>query len=289
MRGVESRVLVILFEKCIMTSLLNNSESWTLCKTEEEQIYKIGIKTINLPTTTPSAAIIHSFGILYMTQAVDMRRFMYLHKVLNREDQHWTKVMLDHLNILQIGWAKNVNEELIQYQLETDWNKIKLKSKREWKRTVEEAVDKINKEKILMNCTTETPQGTKVNTKTQHTHNKITTVDVYRREPLKEIIQGNRQRTKTLILARHGMLECGTNFKGTLVEICQDCNVTDNEYHRLNECTKWEHLNQVNNPEKIVFANIYSDNTEILNSIIEGIDDVWEFRYANGRMKKPLL
>ena len=37
MRGVESKVLLILFQKCIETSLLNNSESWTLSKTEEQQ------------------------------------------------------------------------------------------------------------------------------------------------------------------------------------------------------------------------------------------------------------
>ena len=173
MRGVESQVLLILFEKCIMTSFLNNCESWTLSKVEEEQIDRIGVKSMkrlfNLPTTTPSAAVVHSLGILYMTQAVDMKRFMYLHKVLNRNDEHWTKAMLLHLNTVQTGWAKSINEKLAQYQLETDWERIRLKSKREWKRNVDEAVDKANKEKIVKNCTTETPQGTKINTKTKYT------------------------------------------------------------------------------------------------------------------------
>ena len=295
MRGVESKVLLILFQKCIETSLINNSESWTLSKTEEQQLDKIGIKAMkrlfNLPTTTPSAAIIHSFGILYMTQSVDTKRFMYLHKVLNREDeQHWTKIMLNHLNSLQMGWARSLNDKLAQYQLETDWGKIRLKSKMEWKRDVEKAVDKVNKEKIMSNCTSETPQGTKINTKTKYTHHQITNNEgEYKREPLKEVIQGDRQRSKTLILARHGMLECGANFKGTMLEKCRECNVTDNEYHRLNECTKWKDLNQADSPEKFVFENIYSNDADILKLIIGAIENVWEFRYANGRMKKSLL
>ena len=82
------------------------------------------------------------------------------------------------------------------------------------------------------------------------------------------------------------MLECGTNFKGTMVDKCRDCNVTDNEYHRLNECTKWVHLNRANNPVKVVFDNIYSSNDDVLNVNIDEINNVWEFRYANGRMKR---
>ena len=40
---------------------------------------------------------------------------------------------------------------------------------------------------------------------------------------LKKINDNKRkQATKTLILARHGRLECGTNFKGTLSKICKN-------------------------------------------------------------------
>ena len=65
--------------------------------------------------------------------------------------------------------------------------------------------------------------------------------------------------------------------------------MTDNEYHRLNECTKWKDLNQADSPEKFVFENIYSNDADILKLIIGAIENVWEFRYANGRMKKSLL
>ena len=83
MRGIEKNVILVLFETSIIPSFTNNCESWTLTKTEEDQIDKIGLRTIkrlfNLPTTTPSTAIIYSLGLLYMTQLINKKRFMYLH------------------------------------------------------------------------------------------------------------------------------------------------------------------------------------------------------------------
>ena len=72
MRGIETKVLLTLYETSVIPSLLNNCESWTLTKADETQIDKIGIQMLkrlfNLPTTTPSTSIIYSLGLLYMTQ-----------------------------------------------------------------------------------------------------------------------------------------------------------------------------------------------------------------------------
>ena len=89
MRGVEARVLLILYEKSIIPSLINNCESWTLSPSEEEQVDKIGIRALkrlfSLPTTTPNAALIHSLGQLYVTQEIDKKRLMFLRKVLSEK------------------------------------------------------------------------------------------------------------------------------------------------------------------------------------------------------------
>ena len=50
--------------------------------------------------------------------------------------------MMNHLENLNIGWAKNVQEKLMKYELETNWEVIGRKSKAEWKKEVEGAVDK---------------------------------------------------------------------------------------------------------------------------------------------------
>ena len=82
------------------------------------------------------------------------------------------------------------------------------------------------------------------------------------------------------------MLECGANFKGTMSEVCSVCAVIDNESHRINDCTVLSEVNQANCPEKYSFRDIYSSNSNTLNCIIDAIENIWEIRYANGRMKK---
>ena len=69
-------------------------------------------------------------------------------------------------------------------------------------------------------------------------------------------------------------------------ETCHTCNVIDNENHRLNDCRVYSDTNRVNHPTKFDFGDIYNDNDNILNPVFTHVDNVWEFRYANGCMKK---
>ena len=284
-----SNVILTLYEKSIIPTLIHNCESWTLNKTEETQIDKIAIKALkrlfSLPTTTPSAAILHNFGLLFATQVVNKMQFMYLHKILNRNIDHWTQKILLHLDTLNLGWAKNIRTNLIEYQLEYDWSDIKQKTKGEWKKIVSEAVDKYNKTKLLKHCTTTTNNTTRINTKTKGIHNELQLPE-YIRQPKREIANGSKQRAKTLILARHGMLECGTNYKGSIPEICRHCKKRDDENHRLNECSVLNSTNWANSDQKIDYNDIYSDNDAKLTSLIGKLEKIWEFQYANGRMKR---
>ena len=290
MRGVEARVLLILYERSIIPSLINNCESWTLTISEEDQLDRVGIRALKrlfcLPTTTPNSSIIYSLGQLYVTQEVDKKRFMFLHKVLSREASHWTNKMLLHLKNHDLGWAKNIQEKLTQYNIETDWIKIKSMTKNEWRKNVNDATEKFNMEKLLKSCISPTPHGDKIKTKTKHVHQQLTSTNTKERRPSKGVISGSKQRAKTLILSRYHMLECGSNFKGTMSQTCPTCKTTDNEQHRLKECSVYNDLNHLNNVTNCTFEDVYSDETEILNPILTHIEKVWEFRYANGRMKK---
>ena len=126
----------------------------------------------------------------------------------------------------------------------------------------------------------------KINTKTRKIHEQLTNSTTTDRHPVNEIIKGNKQRAKTIILARHGMLECGNNYKGTMSQICPSCRVTDDEDHRLNECVLFKDTNRVNKPLKSCFEHIYSNDDDTLNTLITDLENIWEFHYANGRMKK---
>ena len=127
MRRVETTVILTLYEKSILPTLIHNCVSWILNTTEETQIDKIGITALkrlfNLPTTTPSVAILHCLGLLFPTQEVHTKQFMYLHKILNRPRDHWTVKILTHLKTTNLGWAKSITEKLTNYQLETNWAK----------------------------------------------------------------------------------------------------------------------------------------------------------------------
>ena len=93
-------------------------------------------------------------------------------------------------------------------------------------------------------------------------------------------------RPKTTMIARFRMLECGTNYKGTHNHICTACNVIDDEEHRLNHCSLWRDTNCYDDDEKINFESIYSNDVNVLRSIIPKIESVWNTRTAHGTMNK---
>ena len=78
----------------------------------------------------------------------------------------------------------------------------------------------------------------------------------YKRQMMQPLDKFTKAETKLLIIARFGMLECGTNFKGTLPELCPLCNQTDNESHRLNFCERWHQTNLFASQEKVKFDPI---------------------------------
>ena len=85
-------------------------------------------------------------------------------------------------------------------------------TKNEWKTSVNEAVERLNMEKLLRNCISPDPHGEKI--KTKHIHQQLTsTTTTKERRPSEGMINGTKQRAKTIILSRYHMLECGTNLR----------------------------------------------------------------------------
>ena len=156
MKAIESKVILELYDSCVVPSFLYNAESWTLTTSDESELDKLGIRVLkrlfDLPEKTPSPAVIYSLGALFITQKIDTMKFMYLHKILKRNDEHWTKKMLFHLKAQKIGWAENICQKLKDYGLEEDWTKIKDLSKCNWKNSVNAAVFNMNKIKLTQSC-----------------------------------------------------------------------------------------------------------------------------------------
>ena len=285
---IETSVLLELHEKISIPILLSNSESWCLNKGDQSELETIEIQTLkslfDLPVHTPTAAVIYSFGTLYTKIRVDQKQIMYLHKVLNRNDNHWTKKTLVILNNMKIGWSENIRKILESYELPTDYGTIKNISRNEWKRTVTTAIEKMNKERLKSDCHKQENGVTKVKTKTATVLERITNQE-YTRKPQAELLQTTKHENKTLIISRYGMLECGRNYGGTIKKICEKCNVIDDENHRLNNCIKWRKTNLYDESDKIDFNLIYSNNIDELRSIILKIEKIWNTGNAHGTMR----
>ena len=86
------------------------------------------------------------------------------------------------------------------------------------------------------------------------------------------------------MIARFGMLECGSNFQGTLKTTCSECDQKDNEQHRLNYCKRYRNFNNCDNTKKVDFYLIYFDDIEVLRRIIPEIMKVWNVKTSFGTM-----
>ena len=261
--------------------------SQTLLKSEENDIEKAELQCLknlfDLPMKTPTPAIIFSLGTLYTSIRVDKKRLTYLHKVLNREPSHWTRKSLETLEKLNIGWYKGIRQTLTKYSLTEDFGQIQRMGEMEWKNIVKNAVEKMNKSKIIDDCHKRIDGALTEKTKTAHILTKLKNTE-YKRQPLAEITKLSKQDTKTLIIARNGMLECGKNFKGTMSELCINCNCLDDEEHRLNACQIYSQLNHRDNPNVVNFNLIFSDKIDTIKLIIARIETVWNLKRCHGSM-----
>ena len=211
---------------------------------------------------------------------------MYLFKILRRENDHWTKKMIYNLKSLDLGWSKNMTDKLQEYNLEQDWEKIKNLTKATWRSTVKTAVQNKNKQKLIDNCKEQGTNTDKIKTKTAYVYEKLMN-NTYTFEPLAELLSSNKIETKSIVLSRSGMLMCGKNYKATTPAICNECQESDSEDHRLNYCLKWQDTNFALSNDKVDFLDVFSDNKQVLTPIIQRIQKVWEVKLGNGSMKKP--
>ena len=284
---LETSLLLEMHDSINLSALLTNAESWNLNKGEKADLEQSEINAIqllfDLPTHTPTPSLIFSFGLLYTSQRIEQKQLLYLWKVLNRDQHHWTKIVLTEVISRNVGWGKAIHETLTTHNLPTHLETIKTHSKGEWTNLVKKAIEKRNTERLLQDCH---KKGDEVNvrkTKTASIVDKIKDPS-YQRTPLKEFLKCTKLETKTILLGRHGMLECGNNFKGTQSVKCTVCDMNDDEVHRLNYCAKFQTTNYHNSDTKIDFDQIFSDDIGTLRTIIPRISQVWNVRNANGTM-----
>ena len=190
-------------------------------------------------------------------------------------------MVFNHLNTLNIGWSKNINECLKQYDLPEDYTTIKAMTIRTWKKLVTQKVEIKNTKRLIDDCY-KTADGTLTpKTKTAHILEKIKDPN-YTRKAQNILLSCTKNETKSIIIARFGMLECGVNFKGTMSATCKTCKITDNENHRLNNCLTYRSDNV---PLSVKFDDIYSDDKSVVMKVLKRIELLWNTKTAHGTVR----
>ena len=101
-----------------------------------------------------------------------------------------------------------------KYRLPTSFDNIKTHSPTSWKNIVSLVIEEENLKRLQSECY-KTEDGIKVpKTKTHTIIDKISNEE-YKRSPEHELLHMTKHETKTVIIARYGMLECGKNYKWT--------------------------------------------------------------------------
>ena len=72
---------------------------------------------------------------------------------------------------------------------------------------------------------------------------------------------------------------------GTTQHRCKECEIVDDENHRLNECHNYKNINRALLDEKINFAMVFSENEKELVNISREIMKIWSLSYGINEMK----
>ena len=286
MKNLDTKTLIELHETISIPSLLNNCESWLLTKQDLIDLEKIEIwslkRILNLPPKTPTAAVRFETGTLLMELRIDKMQLLYLHKILQRPADHWTHHILNTLDQMKIGWAEEIKKKILAYKLDISWAEIEKKSSGEWKIMVTEAIEKEHIQRLLNLCYKD---RTTERTKTKYMISKLQDQQ-YNRKEHRPSMKMSRLKAKAIVMARSGMLECAANYKNKYrTKSCKECNTTDDECHRINECKKFTGVNNHQRNQHFDYNLVYSDSKEDLLAAAETILKVWDLSNGKHQMR----
>ena len=289
MKRIQTKTLLQLHETITISSILINCETWILNKQDQQNLDKMELwaykKIIGLPITTPTPAVIYEMRTLFTSIRVIARQLKYLHIILCREDSDWCKKSLYQLTEKDIGWGKYMRKILDECQISYTLDEIKTIKKQDWKHIVEEKTWEMNNKKLLEAC----KGKEKMRTKTLSISQKLNTesYDINNKENV--LFTLPRCTTKTIIMARYGMLDCRKNFSyGYGNKVCPTCMTIDDERHRINDCIRWSDINLHRSSLKIDFEVIFSNDPEILKCISSIIQSIWNLENGKNEMRSRL-
>ena len=242
---------------------------------------------LGLPKTTPTAAVMYCTGAMYASVRIEAKQLIYLHKVLQKPDFHWTKQTLYSLREHDTGWAKQIEAVIEAWKVEKDWEVIKKKPLKAWKIEVGKAAETKNRERLREECYKRSRGEEKIKTKTERIIAQIDDAK-YIRKPEPFMHLNNKLIARVFIMGRYGMLQCASNFStGYGGKNCGHCGVIDNENHRINNCEIYKEFNLYDSDAKIDYAKLYSECKLESMPVVEKILELWDLGNGRNCMRTP--
>ena len=185
----------------------------------------------------------------------------------------------------KVGWAEQIQQTLREFNLTENWEEIQQKQITQWKNEVKIVAEKRNHELLWEECHKKKNGQNKEKTKTKSMIKKLESTN-YNRKEQNDILKLSRIDAKLITMARYGMLKCKNNFRsGSSNSLCSECQMIDDETHRMNVCVNLRDINWLDKDEKINFEDIYSEDEETLKKMSENIQKVWQLSFGQNCMR----
>ena len=278
-----------LHESISIPSVLTNCETWVLTEADKNILDSAEIKSLkrilNLPEKTPTNAIRAITGTWTMGIRIQVRQLLYLKKILTRNCESNSKILLNALKERNIGWAKYITRVLNDFDLIDDWAEIQKITVPKWKKQVHNAADKKQIDYLKNECMKMKDSQRRIGPKTASLYELLQDKN-YQPRGGSKLLDLEKTDAKCIIMSRHGMLLCAKNYRNRFnTNQCKTCQTLDDENHRANYCSEFQKTNRLHQEKKIDFSKVFSENTSELKSISKELQEIWDISYNQNSMK----
>ena len=246
-------IALLLRESMFINGILFNAEVWYGFTSTEigefEKLDRLSLRRIlGAPVSTPQEALYLELGIMPIDMVIKVRRVMYLHSLLRRnEDEMLSKFfMMQYNNPVKGDWTETVRADLRELNIAENFMDIRSKTKEAFKKHVKQKARDVALEQLL-------------DKKSKHSKMKNLEYTELKMQKYFQETQFTKEQTHFIFKFRTRMAPFGENYRGGRDEIpCPACGKHRDSQALLVKCEVFQkHFNSC-----IDIQNIYTDNID---------------------------
>ena len=151
--------LLLLFRSVFTPTILSNSETWDhLTSNDITRLQTLQLKylkwMLHTPRGTCNTFVYLELGILPTKSLINIRKIMFLHHILNLDDNDPVKIthQQQQMYLFELNWANEMKNLLTTHNLPTDETIIRQLPRDTWKNMVKEAVTRVSLLSLNAEC-----------------------------------------------------------------------------------------------------------------------------------------